>query len=135
LNYQKWQSTLTINMVAPVKMAEAFLPQLQRGNKKLIVAVSILMGSIADNGSGGSLLYRSSKAGLNAVMHSLSIDLRSDSIGVLILHPGWVKTDMGGKNALIDINQSVTGMRRCIDSFTLAQSGSFVKYDGRLMPW
>ncbi len=135
LDYQKWQSTLNINTLAPVKMAEAFLPQLQRGDKKLIVAVSSLMGSIADNGSGGSLLYRSSKAGLNAVMHSLAIDLRPDAIGVLILHPGWVKTDMGGKNALIDVEQSVTGMCRCIESFTLAQSGSFVKYDGSPMPW
>lgn len=135
LDYPQWQTTLTINTVAPVKMAEAFLPQLQRGTRKLIVNVSSLMGSISDNGSGGSLLYRSSKAGLNAVMHSLAIDLRAQSIGVLILHPGWARTDMGGPNALIGVEESVSGMRDCIERFTLSRSGEFIKYDGSTMPW
>ncbi len=136
LDYLVWRETFAVNTMAPVKMAEAFLPQLERGNTKLIASVSSLMGSMADNTSGGSLLYRSSKAGLNAVMKSLSIDLLSRSIGVLILHPGWVKTDMGGKNALIDVEESVAGMRRAIAAFTLDKSGSFVSYDdGRKMPW
>jgi NAD(P)-dependent dehydrogenase (short-subunit alcohol dehydrogenase family) len=93
------------------------------------------MGSIADNGSGGSLLYRSSKAGLNAVMKSLSIDVKPRQLGVLILHPGWVRTDMGGKNGLLDVEESVTGMRQQIEGFQFEQSGSFVKYDGSLLPW
>jgi NAD(P)-dependent dehydrogenase (short-subunit alcohol dehydrogenase family) len=112
------------------------LPQLKRGNTKLIVTVSSLMGSMTDNTSGGSLLYRSSKAGLNAAMKSLAIDLLPHSIGVLILHPGWVRTDMGGKNALIDVEESVTGMRRVIETCTLDKSGNFLRYDdGRTMPW
>lgn len=135
LDYQAWQQTLLINTQAPVKMAEAFLSHLQAGQKKLLVAVSSLMGSLSDNGSGGSLLYRSSKAGLNAVYKSLSIDLKAQGIGVLILHPGWVKTDMGGPNALIESPESVTGMRKVMEQFSLAQSGSFLKYDGSLMPW
>jgi NAD(P)-dependent dehydrogenase (short-subunit alcohol dehydrogenase family) len=136
LDYQAWSATLAVNTMAPVKMAEAFLPQLERSDKKLIVTVSSLMGSMTDNTSGGSLLYRSSKAGVNAVMKSLSIDLRPRSIGVLILHPGWVRTDMGGKNALIDVEESIAGMRRQIETFKLDQSGSFVRYDdGYLMPW
>jgi NAD(P)-dependent dehydrogenase (short-subunit alcohol dehydrogenase family) len=135
LDYQKWATTLATNTIAPVKMAEAFLPQLERGNRKLIASVSSLMGSMTDNSSGGSLLYRSSKAGLNAAMKSLSIDLRPRSIGVLILHPGWVRTDMGGKNGLIDVEESVTGMRQQIEAFTLNLSGHFVKYDGSVMPW
>lgn len=135
LDYAKWSETLTINTLAPVKMAEAFLPHLQRSASKLIVAVSSLMGSLADNSSGGSLLYRSSKAGLNAAMKSLSIDLRPHAIGVLILHPGWVRTDMGGKNALIDVEESISGMKRQIDGFVAERSGCFVKYDGSLMPW
>ena len=93
------------------------------------------MGSVSDNTSGGSLLYRSSKAALNAAMKSLAIDLAPSGIGVLILHPGWVKTDMGGKNALIDAFESVTGMRQCIDGFLAEQSGSFLKYDGKPLPW
>jgi NAD(P)-dependent dehydrogenase (short-subunit alcohol dehydrogenase family) len=135
LDYQAWLSTLVINTQAPMKMAEAFLPQIKRGSKKLIVNISSLMGSISDNGSGGSILYRSSKAALNAAMKSLSIDLRDQGIGVLILHPGWVKTDMGGANALIDSKTSVGGMCAVIDGFTLAQSGAFIKYDGKPMPW
>ncbi|MGR9046858.1 MAG: SDR family oxidoreductase [Gammaproteobacteria bacterium] len=135
LDYQAWMTTLLINTQAPVKMAEAFLAQLERSDKKLIVAISSLMGSMTDNTSGGSLLYRSSKAALNAAMKSLAIDLAPRSVGVLLLHPGWVRTDMGGKHALIDAEQSVTGMRRSIDGFTLDQTGRFVKYDGSLLPW
>lgn len=135
LDYHQWATTLAINTMAPVKMAEAFLPHLERGNNKIIASVSSLMGSMTDNSSGGSLLYRSSKAGLNAAMKSLSIDLRPHSIGVMILHPGWVRTDMGGKNALIDVEESVSGMRQQIDKFTLDLSGYFIKYDGSLMPW
>lgn len=135
LDYVAWTQTLTINTQAPVKMAEAFLPNLQRGDKKLLVSISSQMGSIADNGSGGSILYRSSKAALNAAMKSLAIDLEDQGIGVLVLHPGWVKTDMGGPNALIDAQESVTGMRQVFARFTLAQSGGFLKYDGSTLPW
>ena len=135
LDYQTWQQTLTVNTMAPVKVTEAFLSQLEKGTDKLVVVISSLMGSISDNGSGGSLLYRSSKAGLNAVMKSLSIDVKPRQLGVLILHPGWVRTDMGGKNGLLDVEESVTGMRQQIEGFQFEQSGSFVKYDGSLLPW
>ena len=135
LDYAAWTQTLTINTQAPVKMAEAFLPHLQRGDKKMLVSITSQMGSIADNGSGGSILYRTSKAALNAAMKSLAIDLEDQGIGVLVLHPGWVKTDMGGPNALIDARQSVAGMRQVIAQFTLAQNGSFLKYDGSSLPW
>ena len=135
LDYAAWTKTLTINTQAPVKMAEAFLPHLQRGDKKMMVTITSQMGSIADNGSGGSILYRTSKAALNVAMKSISIDLEGQGIGVLVLHPGWVKTDMGGPNALIDSHISVTGMRQVMAQFTLAQSGSFLKYDGSSLPW
>jgi NAD(P)-dependent dehydrogenase (short-subunit alcohol dehydrogenase family) len=135
LDYQAWSLSFMINTQAPVKMVEAFLPQLHRSDKKLIVNISSLMGSIGDNSGGGSLLYRSSKAALNATMKSLAIDFKQQSVGVLIFHPGWVKTDMGGANALIDAEQSVAGMRNLINNFSLNQSGRFVKYDGTAMPW
>ncbi|WGS88162.1 SDR family oxidoreductase [Methylomonas sp. UP202] len=136
LDYSTWLDTLTINTLAPVKLAEALLPNLQAGQRKLIVTVSSLMGSMTDNTSGGSILYRSSKAGVNAAMKSLSIDLAPQGIGVLILHPGWVRTDMGGPNALIDAHESVSGMINVIDGYTPAQSGSFLRFgDGKVMPW
>ena len=135
LDYAAWTQTLTINTQAPVKMAEAFLPHLQRGDKKMLVSISSQMGSIADNGSGGSIVYRTSKSALNAAMKSIAIDLAEQGIGVLVLHPGWVKTDMGGPNALIDAQKSVAGMRQVIARFTLDQSGGFLKYDGSSLPW
>jgi len=135
LDYAAWTQTLTINTQAPVKMAEAFLPNLQQGDKKMLVSISSQMGSIADNGSGGSIVYRTSKAALNAAMKSIAIDLAEQGIGVLVLHPGWVKTDMGGPNALIDAQKSVAGMRQVIARFTLDQSGGFLKYDGSSLPW
>jgi NAD(P)-dependent dehydrogenase (short-subunit alcohol dehydrogenase family) len=135
LDYQAWMNSLLINTLAPAKMAEAFLPQIKKSDKKLIVNISSLMGSIADNDGGGSILYRSSKAALNAAMKSLAIGLKDQSVGVLIFHPGWVKTDMGGPNALLNAELSVAGMRTLIEKFSLDQSGSFVKYDGTPMPW
>jgi len=135
LDYQAWSHSLIINTQAPLKMAEAFLPQIKCSDKKLIVSISSLMGSIADNDSGGSILYRSSKAALNAAMKSLAIGLKDQSVGVLIFHPGWVKTDMGGPNGLINAEQSVAGMCALIKNFSFDQSGSFVKYDGTPMPW
>ena len=135
LDYAAWMTTLAVNTVSPVKMTEAFLPQLAMGQGKLVVAISSLMGSIADNTSGGSVLYRSSKAGLNAAMKSLAIDLAPRGIGVLILHPGWARTDMGGPNGLIDAETSVTNMRQVIDHFGMEKNGQFLRYDGKALPW
>lgn len=135
LDYAQWAATLLINTIAPLKIAEAFLPHVERGQHKLIASVSSLMGSVTDNTSGGCYIYRSSKAGLNAAMKSLSIDLRPRGVGVLILHPGWVKTDMGGKNAPLEVEASISGMRQVLDGFTLEQSGSFIRFDGRIAPW
>lgn len=135
LDYAAWTKSLAVNTQAPVKMAEAFLPHLMRGDQKLLVAVTSLMGSIADNTGGGSIIYRSSKAALNAAMKTLAIDLKDQGIGVLLLHPGWVKTAMGGPNAPLEAQQSVAGLRQTIAAFTIEQSGSFLKYDGTPLPW
>jgi NAD(P)-dependent dehydrogenase (short-subunit alcohol dehydrogenase family) len=135
LDYAAWTQSLVVNTQAPVKMAEAFLPHLKRGDKKLLVSISSQMGSIADNSSGGSLFYRTSKTALNAAMKNLALEFEDQQIGVLTLHPGWVKTDMGGPNALIDARTSITGMRQVIAGFTAARSGGFFKYDGSTLPW
>lgn len=135
IDYQLWTQNLIINTQAPIKMAEAFLHQIKCSEKKLIVNISSLMGSMADNDSGGSILYRSSKAALNAAMKSLAIELKIKGVGVLTFHPGWVKTDMGGPNALIDASESISGMRAMIENFSMEQSGCFVKYDGTPLPW
>ncbi|TXI16724.1 MAG: SDR family NAD(P)-dependent oxidoreductase, partial [Nitrosomonas sp.] len=84
---------------------------------------------------GGSYIYRSSKAAVNIVMKSLSIDLNARRITAVLLHPGWVRTDMGGPNGLISVEQSVTGMRRVIDSLSFEDSGKFFAFDGQIVPW
>lgn len=135
LDYQVWRDTLETNVLSAMKLAEVFAPHLAASQSGLFVAISSLMGSMADNGSGGSYLYRSSKAALNAVMKSLSFDFSRLGTGVLIFHPGWVRTDMGGPNGLIDVDESISGMRQCIEQFDLSQTGCFMKYDGSAMPW
>ena len=93
------------------------------------------MGSIEDNTSGDSYVYRSSKAALNSVMKSLAIELFPRSIPVTVLHPGWVKTDMGGENATISVSESVSGLRRVISELGMHNSGKFFNYDGTEIPW
>ena len=135
LDYQCWQDVLAVNTLAPVRITEALLPNLIAGNKKLIVAITSKMGSIADNSSGGAIFYRTSKAALNAAMKSLSLDLAHRGLGVLILHPGWVRTDMGGPHALISTQQSVQGMSHLMNNFTMRDSGKFLDYSGNTIPW
>lgn len=135
LDYQKWTENFVVNTQAPVKLAEAFLPQVKRSGKKIIAAVSSLMGSVGDNTSGGSIMYRSSKAALNAAMKSLSINLAGLGVNVLILHPGWVKTDMGGENAPTLPIESIAGMRHVIETATSADSGHFIDFRGQQAPW
>ncbi len=135
LDYSDWIKTLETNVLGAIKTIEAFMPNLVRSQNPRVAVISSQMGSIADNGSGGSILYRSSKAALNAAMKSLAIDLQTDRVGVLIFHPGWVKTDMGGPSALIDAKTSVTGMVGQIDNFKISETGAFIKYDGTHLPW
>jgi NAD(P)-dependent dehydrogenase (short-subunit alcohol dehydrogenase family) len=135
IDFELWTRVMRINAMAPVKMTEAFLPHIARGGRKLVAAITSLMGSMGDNSSGGAIMYRSSKAALNAAMKSLSIDLRNRGIGVLILHPGWVKTDMGGANAPTSPAESVAGLRRVIDGFSPRDSGRFLDFRGRELPW
>ena len=94
-----------------------------------------MLGSMEMNDSGGIYAYRASKAGVNAIMKSMSIDLKDRGITAIALHPGWVQTDMGGAGADIDIQTSVTGMKQVIDKLTLDDSGKFLSYNGRQMPW
>ncbi len=135
IDYARWEEVLRINTLAPVKLTEAFTDHLRAGQGRLTVAVTSLMGSMGDNSSGGAILYRSSKAALNAAMRSLSFDLRGYGIGVLILHPGWVKTDMGGTNAPLSVEESVAGMRDVIGRFDPSLSGQFLNFRGQVQPW
>lgn len=134
-DYDAWATTFRVNTMAPLKMAEAFIGNLDLGKGRTIATVSSKMGSVADNTSGGCYLYRSSKAAVNIVVKSLSLDLAGRGIKAVVLHPGWVQTDMGGPNALITAAQSVAGMRQVIAGLTAADAGRFIGFDGREVPW
>ncbi len=134
-DYAAWMQTFRVNSMAPLKMAETFVRQIARSQQKKIISITSKMGSIADNTSGDYHLYRSSKAALNMVAKSFSIDLAPRGIITAVLHPGWVQTDMGGPNALITVQQSVAGMRRVIAQLAPADSGKFYAYDGKEIAW
>ena len=131
----EWLQAFRINTMAPLKMAEAFVPHVVRSKLKIIASISSKMGSMTDNTSGGAYLYRSSKAALNMVVKSLAHDLGARGITAAVFHPGWVLTDMGGPNAMITAEQSVSGLRQVIAKLTPAESGKFFNYDGAEIAW
>jgi NAD(P)-dependent dehydrogenase (short-subunit alcohol dehydrogenase family) len=116
-------------------MVEAFSEQLLMGERKLVACMSSKMGSMADNGYGNSYIYRSSKAALNAVVKSLSIDLKPQGIISVALHPGWVKTDMGGPDAEITTQECVQQLFNHMKRLTIKDSGRFIDIDGTDIPW
>ena len=123
-----------INSLAPLKLAEALADNVARSDRKLIAFQSSLMGSIGDS-SGGYYAYRVSKAALNMVAKGVSNDLKSRGVIVVTMHPGWVKTRMGGASAPLTVEQSVAGQQRLFDRLTMKDSGHFFNYDGKELPW
>lgn len=132
---QAWLHAFQVNTLTTYYLAESFLTQLQRAEQGKVIAMTSKMGSITDNSSGGEYIYRSTKTALNMVVKSLALDLQPFNIAVALLHPGWVRTDMGGPNGLINTETSVTGLRKVIDELSVARSGEFIAYDGKTVPW
>jgi NAD(P)-dependent dehydrogenase (short-subunit alcohol dehydrogenase family) len=118
-----------------MRMAERFVEHLAQSERKLIVNISSIMGSIARNTGGGSIIYRSSKAALNMVSKCLAVELAARGITVVTFHPGWVSTDMGRPGAPVTPEASVAGMRAVIDRITAADNGRLFDYTGEELPW
>jgi NAD(P)-dependent dehydrogenase (short-subunit alcohol dehydrogenase family) len=135
VDYESWARVLDVNMMGPLRVTEAFVDQLARSERRLVVTITSGMSSLSDNTSGGSIAYRSSKAGVNMVMRSAALDLAPRGISCVVVNPGWVKTDMGGPGARLTAQQSVAALRRLIETFGPAHSGKFYNYDGREYPW
>jgi len=135
LKADEWLGVLNINSVAPILLTEYLVNNLREGEQKKIIYITSKMGSVGDNQGGGSHIYRSSKAALNAAAKSVAVDLLGEGFVVGIVHPGWVRTDMGGPNGLIDTETSVKGMLDVIDNLVPENSGEFVAYDGKSIPW
>lgn len=134
LDYAAWTRTLNVNTLGPVRVLLALRPNLAKGHDKKAIAITSGMGSTARH-DGGALIYRSSKAALNNAFHGLSIALKSEGLIVALMHPGWVKTDMGGTNASLTPDTSIAAMRKVIDALKAQDSGRYINYDGSEIPW
>lgn len=133
-NWDQWLTMFRVNVIGPMKLAEALVANLEAA-KGTIVTLSSQLGSMALNTSGNVYGYRATKAGVNAVMKSLSIDLKARGITVAIVHPGWVKTDMGGPTAPVETVDSARGIMRVAAGLTAETSGQFFNFDGNPLPW
>jgi NAD(P)-dependent dehydrogenase (short-subunit alcohol dehydrogenase family) len=134
-DYRAWTEVFAVNVMAPMKMAECFMDNVIRSERKLIVGLSSLMGSIGETDQGEHYLYRSSKAALNMVIKTLSIDLHARGITAVVLHPGWVQTDMGGPQAPLKPPESIRGMLKVINGLSMKDTGKFFSYDASEVPW
>lgn len=134
-NAKEWLDVFNINTIAPLLIIQKILKNLRLGKDKKLVFISSKVGSIKENTGGGMYIYRSSKTALNQVIKSLSIDFKGENFIAAALHPGWVQTDMGGSNALIDTKTSVKGMTEVINSLDMKNSGKFYNYDGSSISW
>lgn len=136
INRDNFRHVMETNCLSVVKVSEAFLPQVEKSQDKLIVVISSRMASISDNDRGQSYAYRASKAAVNAVMRSFAIDVKERGVHVLLLHPGWVRTDMGGPDGLIDAETSVKGLLKQVAAQKkTAHAEALHRYDGGMISW
>ncbi|XP_037937516.1 C-factor-like [Teleopsis dalmanni] len=146
LEYEDLRDVLTTNTIMPIMFTKACLPLLRKAskanqNKKMgieraaIINISSIRGSIASNTDGAKYPYRTSKAGLNAATKSMSIDLSPDKILCVSIHPGWVRTDVGGKDAPLDVTTSTMNILSTLLTFNESHNGGFFRYDGGNLPW
>lgn len=135
LDYDAWRAVLEVNVLGPARMCEAFLEQIARSDRRLVVTITSGLGSLADNTTGGYIPYRTSKAAVNMLMRSAAIELKPRGITCVVVNPGWVRTDMGGPNAKLSAEESIGAMRRLVARITPQDSGRFYNFDGREYPW
>lgn len=124
-----------VNAVAPVMVTRAMLPLVRSGQRKLVVSISSQLASIANNSGGSTYAYRASKCALNMLTTCMANEFRAEGLAFVAMHPGWVKTDMGGPQAPMTPPQSVEWLIRTIDGLGIADSGKFLNYDGKPLPW
>ena len=129
-----WLRVMETNALGPMLAARVFAPRMRQPGSR-VVALSSIMGSVGDNSGGAYWSYRMSKAALNMAMRNLAIELGSAGIIACPLHPGWVKTSMGGEGAQVEPEDSVRGLRRVIETLDMPKSGRFWDFRGEELPW
>ncbi len=132
---EEWHEVFDINVFTPLALTELLVDKLRAAEKPVVAMMSSQLGSIDNNLSGGLYVYRSSKTAVNAIMKSLAVNLKDDGITCVSLHPGWVKTDMGGPNADVPVSMSASGLRNVLSKVSIKDSGRFVAFDGRDLPY
>lgn len=135
LDAEQFLQVMNVNVVAPALLIEAFAEHVAASDRKIIVGMGSILGSIGSDTGGAMYSYRSSKAGLHAIMHAASVDLADRNITAIAMHPGWVATDMGGAGANLQTPESIAGMMSVIDKLTVADSGKLLTYEGQELPW
>jgi NAD(P)-dependent dehydrogenase (short-subunit alcohol dehydrogenase family) len=133
-DFDAMREVMETNLYAPVRIAEAFAANVLASDAKKIATVSSVMGSIGRDGA-GELIYRTSKTAVNMAMHVVAKALAGDGVTSVVMHPGWVQTDMGGTSADIDAATSAAGMRKVVANAGPADSGGFFNYDGSTIEW
>ena len=134
VEFDVFAHTLEVNALGPLRVTRALLPNLRAGGGKTVVNISSQMGSIERNG-GGYYSYRTSKAALNQITVTLARELDDEGFTCIVMHPGWVRTRMGGEVATYSPDESVAGMIRVIRGLTTADNGRFLDLDGQEVPW
>lgn len=124
----------SINTLGPLRLVQAFRPALRRARNPRIVVISSGIGSMAASGS-TNIAYRASKAALNKIVQGLASDLEREEITVVALNPGWVRTDMGGKNAELTVDESAASIIATIDALTISDTGRFLDYRNKDVAW
>ncbi len=135
LDFAHLRQQFEVNSIAPLRVTRALLPAIQQGSTRKVLNITSRMGSIADNESGGHYGYRATKTALNMLNSCMAHELRPNGITSLVIHPGWVATDMGGESAPLSAVDSVRGMLEVLERATLADSGRFLQHDGEEIPW
>ncbi|MFZ9584654.1 MAG: SDR family oxidoreductase [Pseudohongiellaceae bacterium] len=135
MDYAAWLRTFEVNTLAPFHLSVRLLDSLARAPRPRIVTLSSQMGAFGRELGSGRYAYRSSKTAVSKVMQVLANELRARGVIVCPVHPGWVKTDMGGAAAEISPEESAAGLHRLIEGLTLEQSGRFWTWDGREHVW
>jgi NAD(P)-dependent dehydrogenase (short-subunit alcohol dehydrogenase family) len=130
---EDFMSSFAVNSVAPFEVTQALLPLLRKSANPRVAHLTSWMGSITDNSSGGYYAYRASKAALNMINKSLARD--HAWLATAVVHPGWVRTDMGGAEAPLDPQSSASGIWQQIERLQHRDSGRFFDYLGNELPW
>jgi NAD(P)-dependent dehydrogenase (short-subunit alcohol dehydrogenase family) len=134
-DFANWQQVMQVNLFGPMKMAETFVENVARSEQRKIVTLSSMVGAMGLNTIGGLYAYRTSKAAVNMLMHSMGIDLKPRGILAVAIHPGWARTEMGGSNAEIEAEDGVAGVIKVIAGLNEQSLGKLLSYTGKVMPY